>query len=180
MESIRRRLEVEKATARFQGAPANRTESGSTEDPGSPERAVRSHLGSPIQRRRNLCASRRKGQSLRPTGTSLQRPVLLPGHLFRHRRTPRHPALRPSLRRPPQTHGGMGVSVPKWNLRMRSRCLARRRRWRRSEFGIVHRNVLLHGLDLNREPIPRPRNRPLVRNLRPVRIAVVGVIHLRR
>ena len=65
-----------------------------------------------------------------------------------------------------------GLDVTKLRMRRR-RCL---RRWR--EFGIVHRNVLLQLLDLNRKSIPRPRKRPLVRNLDSVRIAVVGVIHL--
>ena len=58
----------------------------------------------------------------------------------------------------------------KVTLRMRRRCL---RRWR-NKLGVVHRHVLLQLLDLNCEPVARPRNRPLVRNLRPVGIAIVG------
>src|SRR5439155_15649628 len=53
---------------------------------------------------------------------------------------------------------------------------SRRRRRRRREFGVVHRNVLLNVLDLDRESVARPRQGPTERQLHAIRIAIVRIV----
>src|SRR6266850_7225946 len=50
---------------------------------------------------------------------------------------------------------------------------------RRREFGVVHRNVLLNLLDLDRESVARPRQGPTERHLHAIRIAIIRIVNLR-
>jgi hypothetical protein len=43
---------------------------------------------------------------------------------------------------------------------------------------IIHRNILLKLIDLDREAVPRPGEGPAVRHFHAVRVAIIGIINL--
>src|SRR6185436_17177895 len=64
-------------------------------------------------------------------------------------------------------------------LMTRGLLLRRRGHRRRSEFGVLNGDVLLHLVDLNRKTIARARKRPTERNLHAAFVAVIGIVDLR-